>query len=207
MPGQMGFGANSRETWGVSPIRKRGQMGILGVVACPLLLAAFLYGPQARVGSKAQPSDAVKDFAEGFYSWYVPRAIKAGKTPAWSVALKYKRDVFSATLFRALREDSDAQAKASGIIVGLDFDPFLNAQDPCKRYEVGTVTFQGAGYRVDIYGVCSGKKHGKPDIVAEVAHQGSSWVFTNFLYPATNSDLLGTLKLLRKERQKATLGP
>lgn len=182
-------------------------MKILGMVACPLLLATFLFGLQARVESKAQTkaqsSEAVKDFAQGFYSWYVPEALRTDETPAWSVALKYKRDVFSATLFRALKEDSEAQAKASGEIVGLDFDPFLNTQDPCDRYEVGTVISQGVGYRVDIYGVCSGKRDEKPDVIAEVARHDGSWVFTNFLYPTIHSDLLGTLKTLREERQKA----
>ena len=182
-------------------------MRILGMVACPLLLAAFLCGPQVHVASKVQtktqPSAAVKDFAQGFYSWYVPEALKTEEAPAWNVALKYKRDVFSATLFQALKEDSDAQAKASGEIVGLDFDPFLNTQDPCDGYVVGTVTSQGAGYRIDVYGVCSGKRDERPDVVAEVARQGGSWVFTNFLYPAIHTDLLGTLKTLREERQKA----
>lgn len=178
------------------------------MMACPLFLAAFLFGPHARVESKAQtkaqPSAAVKDFAQGFYSWYVPEALKTEDAPAWNVALKCKRDVFGTTLFHALKEDSDAQAKASGEIVGLDFDPFLNTQDPCDRYEVGTVTSQGAGYRVDIYGVCSGKRDEKPDVVAEVARRGASWAFTNFLYPAIHGDLLDTLKTLREERQKGT---
>lgn len=179
-------------------------MRIFVMVACPLLLAAFLCGPQARVESKGRTAEAVKDFAQGFYSWYVPEALKTEETPAWSVALKYKRSAFSPALFRALKEDSDAQAKASGEIVGLDFDPFLNTQDPCDRYEVGAVTSQKAGYRVDIYGVCSGKRNEKPDVVAELARRDGSWAFTNFLYPAIHRDLLSTLRSLQEERQKSS---
>lgn len=179
-------------------------MRIFGMVACLVPLGALLLAPQARVEGRGQAAEAVKDFAQGFYSWYVPEALKTEETPAWSVALKYKRSAFSLALFRALKEDSDAQAKASGQIVGLDFDPFLNTQDPCDRYEVGTVTPQNARYRVDIYGVCSGKRNEKPDVVAEVARRDGSWAFTNFLYPAIHRDLLGTLRTLREERQKSS---
>jgi len=172
------------------------------MVAGPLLLAAFLFEPQAHVESKGQTAEAARDFVQGFYSWYVPEALKTQEEPVWNVALKYKRTVFSPALFRALKEDSEAQARASGEIVGLDFDPFLNTQDPCDRYEVRTITPQEGGYRVDIYGVCSGKRNVKPDVVAKLAHQDGSWAFTNFLYPAIHRDLLGTLRTLRKKRQK-----
>lgn len=172
-------------------------MKTFGIVACALL-AASLCAPKANGAN----DEAVKGFVQEFYNWYVPEALKTQETPAWNVALKYKRGEFSPALFRALKADSDAQAKASGEIVGLDFDPFLNSQDPCDRYEVGTVIPQGAGYRVDIYGVCSGKRNEKPDVVAELARKDGSWAFTNFLYPAIHRDLLGILKTQREERQK-----
>lgn len=182
-------------------------MRIFGVVSWLLLLATCLYGSQGcaeiNTPTKARPSEAVKDFAQTFYRWYVPEALKAQETPAWSVALKYKRNVFGGVLLGALKEDFDAQEHASGEIVGLDFDPFLNTQDPCDRYEVGSVTPHGNEYSVDIYGVCSGKRDKKPDVIAEATHKNGSWVFTNFLYPAIHSDLLGTLRILQDERKRS----
>ncbi|SRR5487761_48224 len=179
-------------------------MRIFRIVACPLLLAASLCLPQAHGGNNGKTAEAVKGFVQGFYNWYVPEAVKTQQEPVWNVALKYKRSAFSPALFRALKEDSEAQAKASGEIVGLDFDPFLNTQDPCDRYEVGTATPQEAGYRIEIYGVCSGKRNAKPDVIAELARRDSSWVFTNFRYPAIGRDLLSTLKTLQEQRQKSS---
>jgi len=172
------------------------------VAASLLLLAAAICASQAPVDNSGQTADSAKDFVQRFYDWYVPQARKTQAEPAWGAALKYKRDAFSSALFQALKEDSEAQAKVSDDIVGLDFDPFLNTQDPCDRYEVGAVNPQERGYRVDIYGVCSGKRKARPDVVAQLARQGDSWAFTNFLYPSIHTDLLATLRTLREERQK-----
>ena len=179
-------------------------MKIFGIVACPLLLAAFVCSPQNRVQSKGQTAEAAKDFVQGFYNWYVPVTLRDNPVSASDIALRQRPTDFSPVLFRALEEDSKAQAEAQGYIVGIDFDPFLASQDPCDHYDVGTITHQGVGYRVDIYGVCSGKRDEKPDVVAEVTNKDGSWTFTDFLYPATHSDLLGTLRILREERGKSS---
>lgn len=105
-------------------------------------------------------------------------------------------------LARALKEDFEAQSREKDEIVGIDYDPFLNSQDPCERYEVGKATRQGANYRVEVYAVCGGKKHDKPDVIAELAPKGGSWVFANFHYPGENTDLLRVLKELRQQRRK-----
>lgn len=66
--------------------------------------------------------------------------------------------MFSPELFHALCEDSETSKKAKGEIVGLDFDPFLNSQDPHARYEVGNVVPAGDSYRVEVLGVSAGRK-------------------------------------------------
>jgi hypothetical protein len=92
--------------------------------------------------------------------------------------------------------------------VGIDFDPILNSQDPCKRYEVGKITRKGDNYWVEVYGVCSGKKSEKPDVIPELARIGGKWLFVNFHYEnlmeeyPQSGDLLAKLKILREERQK-----
>ena len=86
--------------------------------------------------------------------------------------------------------------------MGLDFDPFLNSQDPAERYEVGRISHKGDSYFVDIHGVWSDKRHENPDVMAEVLHKNAHWVFVNFHYPE-DRDLLAVLKSLRDSRQKA----
>jgi len=101
----------------------------------------------------------------------------------------------------ALEADSAAQANALGEIVGLDFDPFLNTQDPYDRYAVGKVTRKGQRCLVDVYGVHSGKRSDRPDVVPELVRRHGSWVFMNFHYPRERTDLLSILKRLRQKRQ------
>ena len=105
--------------------------------------------------------------------------------------------ILSEELSTALRADSQAQANVPREIVGLDFDPFLNSQDPCENYEVGEIATHDRGYTVEVYSVCSGKRSQRPDVIGEVTRRDSSWVFTNFLYPAVESDLLTVLKKSR----------
>jgi Protein of unknown function (DUF3828) len=151
--------------------------------------------------------ESVRSFVSEFYQWYVPKTLEPHSGPAWDLALKHRSRVFSSELFRALKEDSNAQAKASGEIVGLDFDPFLNTQDPCERYEVGSIVPEEQTYRVEVFGTCSGTKKAKPDVLAQVELRGGHWVFTNFLYPnlekeyPNSANLLATLKALRQERE------
>jgi hypothetical protein len=53
------------------------------------------------------------------------------------IAMEKQGSQFESGLLAALKEDVAAQAAAKGEIVGLDFDPFLNTQDPAESYEVG----------------------------------------------------------------------
>jgi hypothetical protein len=166
------------------------------------LLVALPYTLQANVKSSQEAqTESLRGFVQEFYDWYVPKALSDNSGPAWIIALKTKRHWFSSALASNLREDADAQAKAEGEIVGLDFDPFLNSQDPGNHYEVGKITQKGQKYLVDIYIVSSGKRREKPAVIAEVAQQNGQWLFVNFHYP-DNRDLLGVLKLLRESHEK-----
>jgi hypothetical protein len=95
------------------------------------LLLLLPFGVHAQV-QRVQPTpESVRGFVQGFYDWYVPKALDHKIFRAWDLALKTKSSVFSPELAQALREDSAAQDKAEkGELVGLDFDPFLNSQDP-----------------------------------------------------------------------------
>ena len=161
---------------------------------------------QAQATRPADIQKSCRNFVDGFYLWYVPKTLTSHDGPAFTLALKEKESVFSPELFRMLQQDSDAQAKASEI-VGLDFDPFLNSQDPEESYVVGTINVRGDRYFVDIHGKSSGRTSAKPAVVAELILRDARWLFVNFHYGVTkyqeDENLLSVLKTLRANRQKS----
>lgn len=173
-------------------------MKIWKVATYSLLLITAPHTGKAQAKEEAVIADSVSRFVQHFYDWYVPFALKDHKEPASNEVLTHKPALFAPALVRALRADMQAQTQAGGEISGLDFDPFLNAQDPCDRYEVGKATRAGKNYKVEIYGLCSRAKDKKPDVIAELVPQGNSWAFTNFYYPKSATDLLTILRRLRK---------
>ena len=137
-------------------------------------------------------------FVAGFYDWYVPSA-KQGT--GWPLVIQDSAHLFAAALLDDLRSDADAQASSPDAIVGLDGDPFLDAQDFCEVYEVGTARHDGSRVLVEVRGNCSGGPDNAPDVVAELTRSGSGWVFVNFRYPQYNSDLVQVLRRLRRVRE------
>lgn len=162
------------------------------------LLAAQTFAAQSH-GSMAAETGSVRLFVQSFYDWYTPKVVTVKSGPAWDLALKSKTTAFSPALFKALREDSAASAKAKGEIVGLDFDPILNSQDPAGHYKVGKVVRKGETYLVSVYSVLSGKPSSKAAVVAQLTLHRGNWQFANFLYPG-RKDLIQALKDLKKER-------
>lgn len=185
-------------------------MRILGSLICSWLLlhcAAARPSAMAQRASASETKQACRAFVQRFYEWYVPKALHESGVPASDLALKYQRSVFSPDLIRALREDSEAQARAAGAIVGLDFDPFLNTQDPSSHYVVSDVMLSGNRCRADVYGVSSGAKSSKPDVLPELAFENGRWLFVNFHYGkskrSNDENLLSILRTLREGRQNS----
>ncbi len=181
------------------------------IYSCCLLLATpplLAHAQKTKIGSQ-DVAESPSDFVKQFYAWYVPRLLTDNSIPAYELALKHKKDIFTPILFNALRDDFAASAKVSDEIVGLDFDPFLNTQDPCKRYEVGNTIQKGDSYWIEVYGICSGKRSKKPDVWPEVVRTNGRWQFANFHYEheakayPDSDDLMGILKLLREDREKS----
>jgi hypothetical protein len=175
-------------------------MKTVKLLFCCFLLA-LPFSLRAQSGSEANASDSVKKFVQGFYDWYVPKALSSRSEPASNIAIKAKGICFSPELGRKLREDAEAQAKAEGEIVGLDFDPFLGGQDPGRHYSVGKVALKGESYLVEIHRVSSGKPEGELTVTAEVTGKNGQWYFVNFIYP-NGHNLLGVLKALKDDRDK-----
>jgi hypothetical protein len=162
------------------------SLTLLGLLAMPLSAQA------TQSDSAAQAQRAVQEF----YSWYVPMAAKT--PPGWMHAIRQKPASFAPAIVRALRADSVAAAAHPSEVVGLDGDPFLNAQDPCDRYDAVRTTARGKAYLVEVLGTGGCVAHTTPDVIVEVGRSGGRWVFLNFQYSADpNDNLLELLKRLR----------
>ena len=148
----------------------------------------------------AQPTEqSCRRFVQNFYDWYVPRILKSATT--YDTALKSKAALFSPLLVRALREDLAASKANSGEIVGLDFDPFLNSQDPSTKFSVTKAQVQGMKCSAEVRGIADGISN--EEVHPELAFRNGTWQFVNFRYEQS-SDLLSMLKSLKADRQKAT---
>ncbi len=170
-----------------------------------LILFSFGVGAlQAQTPTTpSQPQDC-GPFVQQFYNWYVAKLnalIKRnslGLESALEVTLREKRSSFSSELVKGLKEDLAASKKSHGEIVGLDFDPFLNAQDIAERYLVGKITPKGDHYWVEVFGVWGGQKNSN--------FENGQWIFTNFHYGKTdipvNENLVSILQGLKKDGQK-----
>jgi len=105
----------------------------------------------------------------------------------------------------ALRIDSEAQARAKGELVGLDFDQFLGSQDPADHYEARRATVKNGTCSVGVWRASptdTAAKMDRPEAVAELKQQNGGWRFANFTYSVGGSDLLHLLANLRQERRK-----
>jgi hypothetical protein len=160
------------------------------------VVAAILFA--AASAAAVPPAEAPDHFVQRFYDLYTPMSASG-----WARAIRSQAlwDFLDPALARALKADADAQAASPNDIVGLDFDPFLSAQDPWHKYEAGKATRAGAGYTVRVHGVAKGKRRAAPSLVVDVAPRDGHWVITDFHYP-DGDDLRGDLRQTAKDRAK-----
>jgi len=119
------------------------------------------------------------------------------------VALRRKPEVFHPDLLHALKIDSEAAARATGDIVGLDFDPFVGGQDTANHYEARRVTWRDNKCSIEVWRARpTAANSGKPDVIADLALDRGHWQFLNFRYPDVNDDLVNVLARLSEERRK-----
>lgn len=193
-------------------------MKIGASIACLLVLACVSQALPSRESDGATVSTttnatdsaqaaltSAQAFVQQFYDWYVPLALDDHKDlSAPDIVLTGRPSALDTELCRALRADSDAQAKAPGEIVGLDFDPFLNSQDPCERYVAGPASREGMVYEIPVRGICEGISHAQPDVITQVMFESGTWVFVNVHYPDSKNDLKAVLKELQRAREEPT---
>lgn len=174
------------------------------VIVCIASLSfsrSLAYGQQSTDHS---PESSCREFVQAFYDWYVPLLVHEHGDSAYEEVLKQKKNLFSADLHAKLVEDFEAQAKTPGEIVGLDFDPFLNSQDPSEKFIVRKVVLKDSSCFVTLRGLQSGKWMER--VTPQLAMRGGNWQFVDFHYgesdTAKDSSLLAILSNLKKLREE-----
>lgn len=163
----------------------------------------------------ADTKESARVFVQQFYNWYnilyAKPVDKKHPVPACIIALNQKSAYFDLSLSKAISNDQKAQEKVVGDIVGLDFDPFLAAQDDGLDYQTGKVKQVGDKYFVDVHADLAGKSRAtilasKVIVIAEVIKTQSGWKFINFIYPTDGKqdNLMDILKGLKQDRAKST---
>lgn len=146
-----------------------------------------------RVVADWPAPDKPQQYVRQFYSWYARVAKNEGATGDWREALKSAHWDLTPELAKRLEEDSAAQAKCREIN-GIDFDPFLYTQEPAEKYEVGAVSRKGKSFFANVYSVRGNRRSDKPEVIAEFNRESDRWLFVNFYYPSSGTDLLTILK-------------
>jgi len=162
----------------------------------------------AQEPKQQQDSSSCQKFTQEFFDWYAPLTQPRENTSVAAAQRKIRQhepEVLDPKLLRALRADDEAQERAKGEIVGLDFDPFVGSQDPADHYETRKLSLEGNKCSVEVWRASpsdTAEKSDKPDVVAEVVRQNGHWRFVNFRYPQLNADLLNVLASLAKNRSQ-----
>ena len=164
------------------------------------LLALALVGLLAR--SNAQPpgggEQSCRNFVQKFYDGYWNQYLAKMKDsnfslPGTDAVLRARPPVLSQEIIDLILKD-EKRSKETGDVGNLDFDPFLNSQDPQGRYVVTKVEIADATCKATV---------SRAHTVTELKPSGTSWIFINFHYsyftPAgkkdgPDADLLQILK-------------
>ena len=182
------------------PVKRLQRSAILGVALAGMVYVRCVGATDAR-----DMDESCRNFVEQFYNLYEP--LEPGHTLEFtSLGDAVEKKQVDPELGEHLRVVLDAQANGGQTL--LDFDPIINGRDPADRYLTGSVTRKGEHYLVEVYGVSDdGRKHDKPDVIAELVFQTGEWTFVNFHYPnradsPENENLLSMLKRIRKSLGK-----
>ena len=156
---------------------------------------------QAQKPRAATQNDSARALVQRFYDWYLPReANPRGRDLIMYAAVRGPLP-FDAELVRWLRIDSTARARAKDEVVGLDGDPYLNAQDPCDQYSARSAVATDSSVLVSVIGRGGCSQHANPDVVVELARRHGRWTILEFRDPNRHNE--GTIPLLRRLHPKA----
>ncbi|MDR0787261.1 MAG: hypothetical protein LBG44_05290 [Gemmatimonadota bacterium] len=160
-----------------------------------ILLAISTNGCVAQISTEQNISQA-REFIEQFYNWYPEASLPNGpKMVTWGTIAQDPDGVFSPELSRMLLNDIANKKANSGYVVGLEFDPLLNAQDICDNYVVRNIAVVEDAFRGDIWADCGQETFGDhPLLTVEVIKHDQRYYFSNFYYPNRSVDLVTLLE-------------
>jgi len=151
-------------------------------------LAAILLAGQALLPAQGC-SEGGEQFVRRFHDWYVGQ-VERSQGPAWAVVVAPGQRWLAPELRRMLKADLRAQARARGVIVGLDWDPFLgNQAGPARRY-----TFEAVADGVRVRA-----EEPEGEVLYRVRCQGQRWSVVD-VESGPGRTLRGALAALRRAR-------
>jgi hypothetical protein len=131
----------------------------------------------------AQPKQAsAREFIVEFYKWYTRIELKEQLEPAAYTALKLRSENFDSRIARLLKKYYINQQNCSDLGI-LDFDPFLNSQDPSPIYEVGNISMDNGVFTAEIYSEYKGGRYKTLAVKVNFLQRDGRWQITNFYYP------------------------
>lgn len=176
-----------------------------------LLALGVMAGSLAGLPLRAQQQeadvrqlDAARQFVHAFYDWYVPIASRDGREVAVRRALRAHPELFSPNLRRLLVAEMAAPDSMRVERMGIDFDPFLGAPDPCAHYRIWNPTKDiPVSWRFLVAGDCV-RPPQRPVVAILVALEEGRWVIRDFAYPGTRVVSLRDA-LATRARERAAL--
>jgi len=146
--------------------------------------AARHAGATASLAQAAADSSAlVRRFVQESYDWYVPLAHRTDAFPAYVHLLGRRPPLLTHRLATALRADSVARRDAAAKRALLDFDPFLNAQDPCDAYQAGAVRRARGAFLVTVRARCADPRWQQDPITVTVTVEEKALRIANVAGP------------------------
>ena len=182
--------------------------GVATRAAAAALSLALIAGPAFAAKTDDASETSARSFVQGFYDWYLgqvltgaARQLKNNSAKGFDFidAIRRRPNWFSPDLRRLLEEDVAAASRCKGDVVGLDWDPFLESQDPAPGYTASKVEKTANGFRVSV------DQHNKdvggirnPAAQADVTFVDHHWMFVDFVQePADPKARQGLAALLK----------
>ncbi|SRR6266481_952664 len=177
---------------------------IIKVTKTLSLLCVLFFGGLAtsygQIDTLKDNKASCRAVVESFYNWYITK-IFAGNEGWITPVLENHTFTFSTELREAITHYRDLH-NGDGDLVGLDFDPFLHAQDNADHYIFGPANQKGNRCLVDVYGIWADKKAKKPDVIPELIWHDGQWVFADFRYDITGKSLLAVLRTFQRGKRR-----
>ena len=140
----------------------------------------LLTGNSSNLQKGTSPQeDSCRAFVQGFYDWYINPYLNSSHGIAWYEVARRKPEILSDELRKMLIAEDQAMAKTGEINV-IDFDPFLNSQDPSDKYVVVRIQVEKQK--------CNAIVKGSSEVRPELVFDAGNWRFINFHYSFYSED-------------------